>query len=115
MVLMADGPSLGGFVCPMTVISADLWKLGQARPGDTIHFDLTTLKYANHQRAVLDSRIALLRRAAQEGPEHLQQAATLLQQQSKPKGCDTLNTRALLHTIAASDSHPGAQYRWVLL
>lgn len=38
VILGPDGPSLGGFVCPATVIAADLWKLGQLRPGDTIRF-----------------------------------------------------------------------------
>ncbi|OBB61404.1 urea carboxylase [Mycobacterium sp. 852013-51886_SCH5428379] len=38
ILLGPDGPSLGGFVCPVTVISADRWKLGQLRPGDTVRF-----------------------------------------------------------------------------
>lgn len=38
VILGPDGPSLGGFVCPATVISADLWKLGQVRAGDKIQF-----------------------------------------------------------------------------
>jgi urea carboxylase len=38
VLLGPDGPSLGGFVCPATVIRADLWKLGQLRPGDTVRF-----------------------------------------------------------------------------
>ena len=33
IVLGPDGPSLGGFVCPVTVISDDRWKLGQLAPG----------------------------------------------------------------------------------
>ncbi|MGN7191411.1 urea carboxylase [Curtobacterium sp. MCBA15_004] len=37
-VLGPDGPSLGGFACPVTVVSADRWKLGQLRPGDTLRF-----------------------------------------------------------------------------
>lgn len=28
---MPDGPSLGGFVCPATIPSAELWKMGQVR------------------------------------------------------------------------------------
>ncbi len=36
ILLGPDGPSLGGFVCPATVIAADIWKLGQLSPGDTI-------------------------------------------------------------------------------
>ena len=38
VILGPDGPSLGGFVCPATVITADLWKLGQLRAGDKIRF-----------------------------------------------------------------------------
>lgn len=38
VLLGPDGPSLGGFVCPATVLSAERWKLGQLRPGDTVRF-----------------------------------------------------------------------------
>ncbi|MGE2712658.1 urea carboxylase [Mycolicibacterium litorale] len=38
ILLGPDGPSLGGFVCPVTVVAADRWKLGQLRPGDTVRF-----------------------------------------------------------------------------
>ncbi|MGI1679804.1 MAG: urea carboxylase [Cellvibrionaceae bacterium] len=38
VILGPDGPSLGGFVCPATVITADLWKLGQLKAGDNIQF-----------------------------------------------------------------------------
>ncbi|MFA5549465.1 MAG: urea carboxylase [Porticoccaceae bacterium] len=38
VILGPDGPSLGGFVCPATVIAADRWKLGQLKAGDKIRF-----------------------------------------------------------------------------
>jgi len=38
VILGPDGPSLGGFVCPATIARAQLWKIGQLRPGDTIRF-----------------------------------------------------------------------------
>ncbi|MBE1273563.1 urea carboxylase [Enterovibrio baiacu] len=38
VILGPDGPSLGGFVCPATVIKADLWKMGQLKAGDKIRF-----------------------------------------------------------------------------
>ncbi|BCY10859.1 biotin carboxylase N-terminal domain-containing protein [Actinoplanes sp. L3-i22] len=38
ILLGPDGPSLGGFVCPATVITAERWKLGQLSPGDTVTF-----------------------------------------------------------------------------
>ncbi|MDF1645044.1 MAG: urea carboxylase [Pseudomonadales bacterium] len=38
VILGPDGPSLGGFVCPATVIQADLWKLGQLKAGAKLRF-----------------------------------------------------------------------------
>lgn len=32
VLLIADGPTLGGFMCCVNVINADLWKIGQAAP-----------------------------------------------------------------------------------
>ena len=48
VILGPDGPSLGGFVCPVTVITADLWKLGQLAPGDTIEFIPVSVEQAAH-------------------------------------------------------------------
>jgi len=38
VILGPDGPSLGGFVCPVTIIEADLWQLGQLKAGDKMRF-----------------------------------------------------------------------------
>ncbi len=38
IILGPDGPSLGGFVCPAIVLSGELWKVGQLRPGDRVRF-----------------------------------------------------------------------------
>jgi urea carboxylase len=46
VILGPDGPSLGGFVCPATVIQADLWKLGQLRAGDKVRFVPVSLESA---------------------------------------------------------------------
>ena len=51
VILGPDGPSLGGFVCPATVITADLWKLGQLRAGDKIHFIPVSLSKATELEA----------------------------------------------------------------
>ena len=47
VILGPDGPSLGGFVCPVTVIEADLWQLGQLKAGDRVRFvpvDISTAR-----------------------------------------------------------------------
>lgn len=38
VILGPDGPSLGGFVCPVTVIEADLHAVGQLKAGDKVRF-----------------------------------------------------------------------------
>jgi urea carboxylase len=38
IILVNDGPSMGGFINPYTVPSSAFWKLGQAKPGDTFNF-----------------------------------------------------------------------------
>lgn len=63
VILGPDGPSLGGFVCPATVISADLWKLGQLKAGDKISFVPVTVDDAVAlERAQLGSIAALVNR-----------------------------------------------------
>ncbi|GGI47056.1 urea carboxylase [Paenibacillus marchantiophytorum] len=50
ILLGPDGPSLGGFVCPVTTASAEFWKLGQLHPGDSVRFHLLTLSEAEALR-----------------------------------------------------------------
>jgi len=47
VILGPDGPSLGGFVCPATVITADLWQLGQLKAGDRVRFVPVSLDEAD--------------------------------------------------------------------
>ncbi|HVJ46114.1 MAG TPA: urea carboxylase, partial [Luteolibacter sp.] len=55
VILGPDGPSLGGFVCPVVVVDAELWKLGQLRPGDKISFVPVSESWAENQtKAVAD-------------------------------------------------------------
>jgi len=60
VILGPDGPSLGGFVCPVTIIQAELWKLGQLTPGDTLRFHCTDIASANALEAHQDRCIATL-------------------------------------------------------
>ncbi|HET19615.1 MAG TPA: 5-oxoprolinase/urea amidolyase family protein, partial [Chromatiales bacterium] len=58
VILGPDGPSLGGFVCPAVVVQAELWKLGQLRPGDTVRFHRLTQAEAAARAQSLDAAIA---------------------------------------------------------
>jgi urea carboxylase len=46
VILGPDGPSLGGFVCPVTIVAAELWKVGQLKPGDSVRFRLMSAEQA---------------------------------------------------------------------
>jgi len=51
ILLIADGPTLGGYMCALTVINADLWKVGQGTPGrDFIKFQVATQEEAVQAR-----------------------------------------------------------------
>ncbi|GAJ30581.1 urea carboxylase [Acidomonas methanolica] len=60
VILGPDGPSLGGFVCPATVIEADLPQLGQLRAGDRIRFVPVTLETAREIALAQEREISTL-------------------------------------------------------
>ncbi len=66
IILTKDGPSLGGFVCPVTIAKAELWKVGQVKPGDTIRFHPLTCEQAVILQLRQEEAIATLR-SPQEG------------------------------------------------
>ena len=51
IILVNDGPSMGGFINPYTVPSSAFWKLGQAKPGDTFNFIEVSVEKAQLLRA----------------------------------------------------------------
>ena len=51
IILVNDGPSMGGFIVPYTVPSASFWKLGQAKPGDSFNFVEISVEQAQTLRA----------------------------------------------------------------
>lgn len=55
VILGKDGPSLGGFVCPATIITADLWKVGQLRSGDKVKFIPVTPAQAAERRKTFEA------------------------------------------------------------
>jgi urea carboxylase len=57
VILGVDGPSLGGFVCPATIAQAELWKMGQLKPGDTVRFMSLTIAEVNQRERSQDEQI----------------------------------------------------------
>ncbi|KAI1424868.1 urea carboxylase [Xylaria sp. FL1777] len=59
-IFTADSPNFGGLVCSSTVISADLWKLGQLKPGDTIVLTPVSLEDAVKQIRLVDEYLSII-------------------------------------------------------
>jgi urea carboxylase len=58
ILLGPDGPSLGGFVCPATIVTAELWKMGQLKPGDTVLFRPWSLATAERAERRVEELVA---------------------------------------------------------
>ncbi|PBC76458.1 urea carboxylase [Streptomyces sp. TLI_235] len=85
VLLGPDGPSLGGFVCPATVVSGQRWKLGQLRPGDRVRFVPVTAEDAAALRRVPAAEPSATRPAIVDG--------------------------GVLHRTPAGDDRPSVTYR----
>ncbi|APX92524.1 urea carboxylase [Halomonas sp. 1513] len=75
VILGPDGPSLGGFVCPATVVRAERWKLGQLAAGDKVRFVPVSLATARELEA---------RQLAELEDLTVQPAAVLAEQRDTP-------------------------------
>ncbi len=60
IILGPDGPSLGGFVCPAVLAKADLWKVGQLKPGDRVKFVAITNEAAENAWKLLEQEVESL-------------------------------------------------------
>ncbi|HJN60542.1 MAG TPA: biotin-dependent carboxyltransferase family protein [Alphaproteobacteria bacterium] len=54
IILVNDGPSMGGFIVPYTVPSAAFWKLGQIKPNEFLCFSRVSVSEAQALRVELD-------------------------------------------------------------
>lgn len=93
VILTCDGPSLGGFVCPATIVKADLWKVGQVKPGDTIRFRPVSFADALALEQAQDAAITDLAPVCLPVPARIQ-----------PETC-------ILKRLPATDARPMVTYR----
>jgi len=99
VILGPDGPSLGGFVCPVTLIKAELWKLGQLRPNNRIRFRRLAPEDALQREISQEQLIATLRHGS--APRSPPSAAT------HASGADA----AIVARLPARGARPEVVYR----
>lgn len=68
IILGPDGPSLGGFVCPATVLQTEFWKVGQLRPGDRVRFRPVELAHSGEASSAPGVREPIIASALPESP-----------------------------------------------
>lgn len=109
IVLAVDGPSLGGFVCPATILTTEQWKMGQVRPGDGIVFKKTTIEAAVEARFGVDKLVDLVRALGRGEITAAEAESTLDGFAPELPPCPP--AEAVLWELPASDTHPGAKLR----
>jgi urea carboxylase len=97
VILGPDGPSLGGFVCPATIIQADLWKLGQFKPGDSVRIIPVSVEEANRLEQQQDLAITDF-----ESP-----SASPIKDYAVP----ITSFSPILHQLPETPAHPAVTYR----
>jgi len=102
VILAVDGPSLGGFVCPAVIVQAELWKMGQLRPGDSVRFVRWTAEQAADAERALDEALKM---AGMVVPNHL--AKTKDGWVSRP--CQV--SSPILHILPPEGDNPQVVYR----
>lgn len=95
VILAKDGPSLGGFVCPVTIAKAELWKIGQLKADDKISFYPMSVEQANVLERQQKDQIENFDRS------HLTQAIEPI----------AIPATTILAHIAATDLSPTTVYR----
>ncbi|OWZ26724.1 urea carboxylase [Cryptococcus neoformans Tu259-1] len=106
-----DAPDMGGFSCVLTVCAADLWKLGQIRPGDMIRFamiDPTDSEYLlSRQQQWLNSLQSPCEwvPSCDAQPSSSIPSTSILHQDQKPDGSNvsfrTAGDRFILYEVGA--------------
>jgi urea carboxylase len=94
VILGPDGPSLGGFVCLATLAHAELWKMGQLRPGDTVRFHQISAAEAQALEVSQDALIRDLSGAKEPAAEPMKERGS-----------------PILHTIPESAEQTRVLYR----
>jgi len=102
IILGPDGPSCGGFVCPFTIVQAELWKMGQLKPGDKIRFVSLTAQHARELAYAQEATIETLRPARTPPIRHW---SLVIGHSIAPR------EPAIIHQIPARPTAPAVVYR----
>ncbi|KAF9767576.1 hypothetical protein IL306_015237 [Fusarium sp. DS 682] len=102
IIFANDRPDLGGFVCPTTICSGEMWKLGQLKPGDTIRLQSVSyedaLKITDEKNTYLRALTAFASGKSADIP-------------ALHTACAPKPPSSILHQSPARGAHPQVIYR----
>jgi urea carboxylase len=111
IILGPDGPSCGGFVCPITIVQAELWKMGQLKPGDKVRFVPITAQQARELLYAQESEIETLIPARRPRGVIGDWSLVISPNHQSPITNHQPPEPAILHTLPARPTAPQATYR----
>jgi urea carboxylase len=94
VILGPDGPSLGGFVCPVTIVEAELWKIGQLKAGDIVRFRALTLEQASELKCAVEAYLETLSGELPALPAASAREDPILSRRSESNGAPAVVCRA---------------------
>jgi urea carboxylase len=109
VILGPDGPSLGGFVCPVTLVKSELWKLGQLRANDRVRFKRLSAQEALQAELAQEEMLATLRKPAESSLLAGTASGRTLRGTAPERGKDA--DTPILASIPARDTRPAVVYR----
>eukprot|EP01125_Pyxidicula_operculata_P021353 TRINITY_DN817_c0_g1_i2.p1 TRINITY_DN817_c0_g1~~TRINITY_DN817_c0_g1_i2.p1 ORF type:complete len:1126 (-),score=145.54 TRINITY_DN817_c0_g1_i2:515-3892(-) len=112
VILTVDGPSMGGFACPATIVTGEMWKVGQLASGDTVTFYPISIEYAHdikkRNRTWLDNIEKLANGSITDDKSDYTVDCVGIDQSRvyNDKPCD-----AIIGSLPESENHPLCIYR----
>lgn len=111
VVFSMDSPDLGGLLCSSTVVSADLWRLGQIKPGEYLKLKPITFELALELRDRLEKFILDVRALVEGKSEDRPVLDLKLSDSELEEG----KSNAILKIIPADGARQQVVYRQVSL
>jgi len=109
VIFSMDSPDLGGLLCSSTVISADLWRVGQVKPGGHLKLNPTTFERALE----LTERVETFIKSVQALVDGDSEIAPSLDMTLPNSGLEEWKSNAILEMIPGNEERHQVVYRQV--
>ena len=108
-IFSMDSPDLGGLLCSSTIVSADLWRLGQVKPGGHLRLRPTTFEHARE----LAGRVEIFIEVIHDLVDGKSEAVPSLNLDLPPSGLEQGTSNAIIKRIPGEGERFQVVYRQV--